>query len=855
MIRRYFFIFMLGAFLLPGCAGMNSAFFRQQPAATALDLVLRELFLERRDFTAVRDIGQEKPLLLQRAACFLSSPLQAVSFSRDAARRFFRDAESLASLALVCADLMELEIDLPDIPGPGRETGLGDAVDRLYGGLCFSMVQFQEAFADLADDERHFLKQRFEEVLFQGIRKDDITRKHSQDITEKAFSMASQIDRTKMMGAFCVLAAVLDHAVLSLADDDPLHKRPRTVHTPHGDIVIGGTGDDSYDGEMPLILIEPGGDDTYRFTGSVPFSVIIDMAGDDAYVPARSCFLGSGVLGIGALVDCEGDDVYRGGHFSFGCGFLGAGLLADYKGNDQYDAGALCQGAGAFGMGLLFDGQGDDTYKSIFYSQGMGYVGGGGFLVDTSGDDSFVSGLGVPDAREKSGAFQTYSQGFGLGCRMYAPGGIGILYDETGNDRYEGSYFCQGSSYWYAVGALIDEQGNDRYAARRYAQGAGVHFSTGILADNKGNDTYTSWGVSQGCGHDYAVGMLLDRKGDDAYDAAWLSQGAGNSRGIGLLLDDCGDDRYAAKKEKNTQGSGVYDPRRDAPSIGILIDGTGTDSLSEGYRKGGLWSKGDVGGGFDGEGGLRLVWHDSPAGCTLKRTETAENAGPDVQKASRSERLLPELEAPLFLEASWKEAAGSLAAQGPGVIPALLQYLDIKDISVLRAIEETFKLLGKEYLEDIHAALDIQGVDSNKRRYLLFVLSEIASSASRDLFLESLHDEESTVQAMALRGLYKLGAHPPLALSFTLSSSGSSAVRRYLCLCLDACSDQGALEILTELLVDKDRDVRYAAARTLRNKGPASLPFLRALHARENMPPSVGHLVETLIASAQYVTP
>jgi hypothetical protein len=102
--------------------------------------------------------------------------------------------------------------------------------------------------------------------------------------------------------------------------------------------------------------------------------------------------------------------------------------------------------------------------------------------------------------------YRTMGQGMGFGMRPDYAGGLGLLYDKSGNDKYIGGVYAQGVGYWYATGILIDESGNDVYNAIYYPQGSGIHLASGILYDGAGDDTYYSRnGPGQGAGHDWAL--------------------------------------------------------------------------------------------------------------------------------------------------------------------------------------------------------------------------------------------------------------------------------------------------------------------------------------------------------------
>ncbi|MFC1592242.1 hypothetical protein ACFL43_06930, partial [Thermodesulfobacteriota bacterium] len=562
-MRRFRLLCMVLIFFagcLSGCAVLNVPFQKRRPERTQLDRVLQQLHLERKDFSVSRPAAAG-PFNSDQVEEFLAAPLQMVRFADGLAGGFVRQETTLGRLVQLSGGLLGLSEN-----PPGAEEGSAEASDagsldaaagRLYQALVGARELFDRAFRALSRDEAALVQHNIEQLLFYGTDQQERTRREHQELLEQVFRLASRIDLQAIQTACYRVACALDLLTEQLAVQ-PWTWRPERVQTPLGDVVVGTPGDDVHAGDLPLLLIDPGGDDTYRFQGRGRFSVIVDVDGEDTYYSTNSGFLAAGIQGLGFLVDMAGDDRYEGDVYSFGCGLLGAGVLADLAGDDRYRSRAFSQGAATLGLGILYDIDGDDAYACDMYGQGMGYVGGAGVAVDLHGNDTYLAGLTVPDGREEQNAFQTYAQGFGMGCRLYAPGGAGLLYNGSGNDSYQGSYFCQGAGYWRALGMLIDRGGDDRYVARRYAQGAGVHSACGLLYDVAGDDRYGSWGVSQGLGHDYALGILRDRSGNDRYTAEWLSQGAGNSRGLGLLVDDCGDDAYAATAGSGTQGAGVY---------------------------------------------------------------------------------------------------------------------------------------------------------------------------------------------------------------------------------------------------------------------------------------------------------
>ena len=85
-------------------------------------------------------------------------------------------------------------------------------------------------------------------------------------------------------------------------------------------------------------------------------------------------------------------------------------------------------------------------------------------------------------------------------------------------------------------------------------------------------------------------GMAVDEAGTAADNAPAADtagpEGAGSANGLGVLFDATGDDRYYVKSMLNTQGYG--NPRRDYGSIGVFLDGAGTDRY-DGPGADGTW--------------------------------------------------------------------------------------------------------------------------------------------------------------------------------------------------------------------------------------------------------------------------
>ncbi|HVG93757.1 MAG TPA: hypothetical protein VND21_04880, partial [Planctomycetota bacterium] len=177
--------------------------------------------------------------------------------------------------------------------------------------------------------------------------------------------------------------------------------------------------------------------------------------------PRTAGDVASGILGCGVLyVGGQRDNYYKADRLALGCGVLGMGVLVDEGGDDEY----LCstgQGAGVFGTGLLLDAGGNDTFTLIEGDgQGYGGPGGVGVLADRSGNDKYYAeprpakaGEDRADYHSDKKIVSSNAQGAGMGRRGDVSdghswaGGLGALIDVDGDDLYEAGNFSQACGY------------------------------------------------------------------------------------------------------------------------------------------------------------------------------------------------------------------------------------------------------------------------------------------------------------------------------------------------------------------------------------------------------------------------
>ena len=361
-----------------------------------------------------------------------------------------------------------------------------------------------------------------------------------------------------------------------------------------GWVLVGSLANNSYDMGRIAAVFEPGGDDIYTWstlhTGN---QGIIDLAGNDRYKGGDQQGPAGAILGLSLIDDAAGDDQYSGPLLSCGAGLFGVGILIDRSGNDRYRTGAWSMGAGILGAGFLFDQSGGDEYQSSVNSQGIGGPLGIGALVDMQGNDLYrVDGIspGVDGVPTVSFAM---SQGIGFGARRLIAGGVGILADFGGDDRYESGEFSQGGGYFYGFGMLLDQSGNDLYRGSHYAQGFTSHQAAGVLIDLAGDDAYWSMiSAAQGAAWDTSISLLLDAAGNDSYRGNALSQGSAAEQALAMFCDLDGSDHYVGLGPfiQGESGDNAYHFKdTKARSFSVLIDaGSGEDFFSSKRTRGGV---------------------------------------------------------------------------------------------------------------------------------------------------------------------------------------------------------------------------------------------------------------------------
>lgn len=583
------------------------------------------------------------------------------------------------------------------------------------------------------------------------------------------------------------------------------NRKPIVKNTKHGMMVIGTVMADyyyQYDyADKPVcLMLEPAGNDIYELNlqaGRKNLAyLLVDYSGNDVYRNTKATAMFCSLAGLGVSFDIKGDDTYLTDDYAFSS-LLGFNLHVDYAGEDIYKSGLFSQAAAMQGIAMLVDYSGNDTYTATTMAQGMGSVRGVGAVLDYAGADVYQLGGKYFHAPLMPDDYRSMGQGMGFGMRSDFAGGLGLVYDQKGNDKYLGGVYAQGVGYWYATGVLIDESGNDVYNAIYYPQGSGIHLSCGFLYDGGGNDTYYSrHGPGQGAGHDWGVGALIDNGGNDAYSIQG-GNGVGLSNSVGIFVDKSGDDRYERNEAQN-YGNGAF--ARSTGSIGLFLDMGGKDSYPDSTKADGkTWQKGSCGIGRD---------IDQTSEQVQEKVEAIEMDPLVAADAPIAEVFAAAAEWEVGSAVNRvKEARKVLAARSEEALPYIVEHKLSTDS-------------GLEY------------------RALEAFLDEVPAFKSR--LFDFVEDADSTKAKMAMSLIAGVGDS-----TLIVPIRKHLAAKRYITSCislLGSINSEESIQTISQYAFHPSERYRYIAARSLRQIGSK-----QALAALKTMNKDESFLVQALI--------
>ena len=559
--------------------------------------------------------GLRRPTVLPELQTLITQPLPGLADDPALLLRIVAD-----NLDLVAPDLAA-PIDLAD-----PRTALALAAER----LTRAHAKLDQAFAGIDADRRDALRRDLNDLLQWLASNKSVSSRRNPSGLLAAMRESMNVDFTALLAAAAEVAPFLAAREAPAGSFPPMALPEELADAVTGDIlavlhdngrwlVYGGVGVNRYDMTVLDVVIDQGGSDLYRYDDAPRPSVqiIVDFAGNDNYV-AQGVGPASAEFGVSVLVDCQGSDLYAGQDRSCGVGLMGIAVLLDRDGADEYLGASWSHGVGFYGAGAVIDlGDTADVYDAAILSEGVGGPRGFGLILDRAGNDLYRADSPVPSAFDTPGVFCGYSQGVGFGVRLYDSGGIGVLCDLAGDDRYIAGDFSQGGGCFRGLGVLNDRAGNDLYTASHYAQGFAYGQALGVLADDAGHDTYhAATPAAQGVARDIAAALLIDRAGNDSYQAGDQSQGSASMQASAWLIDLEGDDRYVASGPLSQGRSGPntlhFEPS-SCFSWSVLLDAGGSHDLySTGRPENNVIATGDFNQAKPEESTLHGVFIDTP---------------------------------------------------------------------------------------------------------------------------------------------------------------------------------------------------------------------------------------------------
>jgi len=566
--------------------------------------------------------------------------------------------------------LFEIPNELPGAPAPDLDQGALEDAAAVEGGLG-PEASAAVARLILSIGEAYLIKQQILEAgdaeAFAAIHEGYVTNYYGSSASYRVsptgqvifdtIDYGDQFDLRLIYNAALAVTDAADRCRAALVGVAPFESPGIDVATPHGRItLVTADADNDYGGgdvEGTALVIDLGGDDSYggHYAATNEFwqsaSVLIDMTGNDRYNPetadiesptttTQDAFdndvgftQGSGVFGVGVLIDAAGDDEYAASVYAQGSGAFGVGVLQDLGGVDSYKLGNAGQGSAMFGIGLLMDAGGNDRYGVYTNGQGVGRPKGHGLLLDLGGDDTYIGyyaggepelpgdgynnyysladGTGYSSA-DGTPHYMSVAQGVGWGFRsdwlVQSPqnwnGGFGALVDlGDGADEHYADCMTMGQGFVYGFGFLYDDGGDDKYRTFWWGPAAAAHMGVGLLIEEDGNDDIHVTRLSGGYGYDCSVGWLVDNGGDDVYGGQF-NYGRAYTYGMTFFVNEGGDDIYNNGGEQTDPRFGVVDYGfPNAKLAGVFMDlGGGTDTYNttiEGVGNDACWYLDPVG--------------------------------------------------------------------------------------------------------------------------------------------------------------------------------------------------------------------------------------------------------------------
>lgn len=507
---------------------------------------------------------QKNPLKLQQTTHWFKENLAKVT-----------PTEPLLNAANLLFDLSKHSTTVKNLT-----TSKGNPLQELISSSLLSKKILNQAFNSLSNSEFNTLKNSLVNISTRFIEYKFLTSDLSVSEREQLLAnlqLMSRINPDYFRQASQILASSLNLKLLNELRNyaSSILQKNRSSHwiikTSLGNVLISGEQNDRHiyrKDKNLFLIIDLGGNDWY---GDGYYS-IIDFDGSDIYESTQSWIFSAAQQNINFFIDLKGNDTYRARYGSFGASLFGVSLFWDISGDDEYRCMNYCNGVAFGGVAIFVDGSGNDNYQSLQLSQSVAIAGGYGLLIDLEGNDFYYSKGDLGSGYGDLGQYEGWSQGVGIGLRGFISGGLALLYDRSGIDKFESGNFSQGGGYYFGWGLLInDGKEDDTYMSSRYGQGFSAHYALGSLLDLGGNDVYVNTGhVAQGIAWDLSISLLEDVAGNDTYLSCNFCLGVAAESSLATFVDLDGKDSYLG--DVSPASDGLTNNYHSGVSVGFFLD-------------------------------------------------------------------------------------------------------------------------------------------------------------------------------------------------------------------------------------------------------------------------------------------
>ena len=450
---------------------------------------------------------------------------------------------------------------------------LVEPVTDLVKALSTANARIKDAISKLTVEERRLVIESLPQwaAIGTGIQFDFVTKaKLSQ---EALYNALAKVDLASLRITAFRLDRTIGDSLQKIRTASSSGWKGNVAFSENGvNVEISGVGDDLHEAKNSNLCIDLGGRNRYtgRYGAGIGYAGVLIDLGNETSTNFVDASAGVGILGVGiAVFDGIRPDL-NAKNIAFGAGLGGVGIVQVTQAF-RMESRCLGQGFGMCGIGLLIGSKGTDTLKLGYLGQGAGAMGGVGWLFNPTGNDRYRAGGLIPDGISKKG-YLSRAQGYS----GILPGGIGLITDFAGDDLYESGSEAQACASGFGVASLYDLAGEDAYFVQREGQAFASSEGSALLFEIAGDDVYM---VRESECHAFAVdrsfALVLDRAGSDVVAGHDSQPATAQAGSVAIYLDADGSDSFSGPVAVGVQVNGRF-------GIGLFADFGGDNRIAIG---------------------------------------------------------------------------------------------------------------------------------------------------------------------------------------------------------------------------------------------------------------------------------